>query len=403
MNITSKIVALSSAVAFALQIALALLMLRYFSPAEVGTFSVISQIGFFWTTLALAQSPLRLLANQGVSVFDDARQAWITSFQRFVCLLPIVSMVVWFSGLTFVSTMLWALLMSFFQFTWMLAQSMRFRMAGAWLQSAVRVIPPLMALLVAFVAASMQWNGPALLVAGLIGYASGAFWLIPALSSSLYIFSVNSSNQNAFALTSPIPLNTNDDRSVALRISHSLADAVLATAIVVVWQRLYGPHETGYMSAPMRVMGFIPAATHMAWTQVQLAHTQEGKLYPLWVGLAGFAMLVLLGLLCAFSLEIGLLGSQWQGVMPYLIALTVWQGGSCINASFIHRFFLNKRASLYSYRCILLVIFQLTILTFPMILKINIDAHIHFYILSIMSFIGLLLIIKNSAFILPQK
>ena len=52
MNITSKIVALSSAVAFALQIALALLMLRYFSPEDVGMFSVISQIGFFWTTLA---------------------------------------------------------------------------------------------------------------------------------------------------------------------------------------------------------------------------------------------------------------------------------------------------------------------------------------------------------------
>ena len=45
MNITSKIVALSSAVAFALQIALALLMLRYFSPEEVDMFSVISQIG----------------------------------------------------------------------------------------------------------------------------------------------------------------------------------------------------------------------------------------------------------------------------------------------------------------------------------------------------------------------
>ena len=47
MNITSKIVALSSAEAFALQIALALLMLRYFSQEEVGVFSVISQIDFF--------------------------------------------------------------------------------------------------------------------------------------------------------------------------------------------------------------------------------------------------------------------------------------------------------------------------------------------------------------------
>ena len=76
MNITSKIVALSSAEAFALQIALALLMLRYFSPEEVGVFSVISQIGFSWTTLALAQTPLRLLANHVSNVFKDARQVF---------------------------------------------------------------------------------------------------------------------------------------------------------------------------------------------------------------------------------------------------------------------------------------------------------------------------------------
>ena len=117
MNITSKIVALSSAVAFALQIALALLMLRYFSPEEVGMFSVISQIGFFWTTLALAQTPLRLLANHSASVFDDARHAWVSSLQRFVWLSPLAAMAVWWSGLSFVNALLWALLLSKCQFT----------------------------------------------------------------------------------------------------------------------------------------------------------------------------------------------------------------------------------------------------------------------------------------------
>jgi hypothetical protein len=48
--------------AFATQVAFALLMLRWFTPQEVGEFSVISQIGFFWMTLALAQAPLGLLA-----------------------------------------------------------------------------------------------------------------------------------------------------------------------------------------------------------------------------------------------------------------------------------------------------------------------------------------------------
>ena len=47
MNITSKIIALSSAVAFALQIALALLMLRYFPPEEVGMFLSSAKLDFF--------------------------------------------------------------------------------------------------------------------------------------------------------------------------------------------------------------------------------------------------------------------------------------------------------------------------------------------------------------------
>ena len=112
MNITSKIVAFSSVVAFALQIAFALLMLRYFSPEEVGTFSVISQIGFFWTTLALAQAPLQLLANHGASVLNDARHAWFSSMQRFLLLLPVAALAVWWSGLSFVNALLWALLLS---------------------------------------------------------------------------------------------------------------------------------------------------------------------------------------------------------------------------------------------------------------------------------------------------
>ena len=163
MNITSKIVALSSAVAFALQIALALLMLRYFSPEEVGVFSVISQIGFFWTTLALAQTPMRLLANHGASVFDDARHAWVSSLQRFVWLSPFAALAVWWSGLSFVNALLWALLLSLCQLTWMLAQSMHLQMFYAWAQIGVRVFPTLIALLMATAVVYMQLNNPALL------------------------------------------------------------------------------------------------------------------------------------------------------------------------------------------------------------------------------------------------
>ncbi len=293
MNITSKIVALSSAVAFALQIALALLMLRYFSPEEVGMFSVISQIGFFWTTLALAQTPLRLLANHGASVFEDTRHAWVSSLQRFVWLSPLAALAVWWSGLSFVNALLWALLLSLCQLSWMLAQSMRLRLAGAWAQAGVRVLPPLMALLVSIAAVSLQWDGPALLTAALFGYAVGAVWLLPALvrthqvefknASAVSVDTPLSQNTQAFTTLVSIPPVSGDNRSAKLRVAHTLVDALLATAIVVVWQRGYGAQETGWMTAPLRLMGFVPALVHMTWAQVLLAQplVQDKRLNPM--------------------------------------------------------------------------------------------------------------------------
>ena len=50
---TSRTIALASLVAFATQVAFALLMLRMFTPQEVGEFSVISQIGFFWMLVGI--------------------------------------------------------------------------------------------------------------------------------------------------------------------------------------------------------------------------------------------------------------------------------------------------------------------------------------------------------------
>ena len=361
MNITSKIVALSSAVAFALQIALALLMLRYFSPEEVGMFSVISQIGFFWTTLALAQTPLRLLANHGASVFDDVRQAWVSSLQRFVWLSPVAALAVWWSGLSFVNALLWALLLSLCQLTWMLAQSMRLRMAGVWAQVGVRVLPPLMALLVAVAAVFMQWNGPALLAAALMGYAVGAAWLLPSLLFNWHAkFDYASTKQDegahSPALQDPLHLAiasvSGDNRSASLRIAHTLADGLLATAIVVVWQRLYGAQETGWMAAPLRVMGFVPAVVHMAWAQVLLAQPQHARTNPLRVGLTGFASVTLLGAGCAVALEFGWLGEQWQGVRSYLLPLVVWQGSACLAAAFSHLPFQTRGSRKYSWLCI---------------------------------------------------
>ena len=399
MNITSKIVALSSAVAFALQIALALLMLRYFSPEEVGMFSVISQIGFFWTTLALAQTPLRLLANHGASVFDDARHAWVSSLQRFVWLSPVAALAVWLSGLSFVNALLWALLLSLCQLTWMLAQSMRLLMVGAWAQAGVRVLPPLMALLVTVAAVFMQWSGPALLAAALLGYAVGAAWLLPSLLAHWQAkFDSVSTTPDEVAVLSAIQDPSHvaiapvygDNRSATLRMAHTLADALLATAIVVVWQRMYGAQETGWMAAPLRVMGFMPAVVHMAWAQVLLAQPQHARTNPLLVGLAGFASVALLGAGCAVALEFGWLGEQWQGVWPYLLPLVLWQGSACMVAAFSHLPFQAQSAQRYSLACIGVVAMQGSSLLLPVLFGILMPAESFIYWFAGISSIGLL-------------
>jgi len=401
MNITSKIVALSSAVAFALQIALALLMLRYFSPDEVGVFSVISQIGFFWTTLALAQTPLRLLANHGASVFDDVRQAWVSSLKRFVWLSPVAALAVWWSGLSFVNALMWALLLSLCQLTWMLAQSMRLRMVGVWAQAGVRVLPPLMALLVAVVAVFMQWSGPALLSAALLGYAVGAAWLLPALPA---FWQVNFKNvlskscQNALLPAFQNPTNSvdvsisGDIRSDTLRFAHTFADALLATAIVVVWQRMYGAQETGWLNAPLRVMGFVPALVHIAWIQVHLAQPANKLFNPLWLGIGALSMVAILGISCEIFLEIGLLSESWQGVLSYLLPLVLWQGSACLVAARSHLPFIFNKSISYSYICISFVFLQLLCLLIPIIFLSEKNPTIHIYLLSIISSIGLICI-----------
>jgi len=400
MNITSKIVALSSAVAFALQIALALLMLRYFSPEEVGMFSVISQIGFFWTTLALAQAPLELLANHGTSVLEDVRHAWLSSVQRFVWLSPVAALAVWWSGLSFVNALMWALFLSLCQLTWMIAQSMRLRMVGAWAQAGVRVLPPLMALLVASAAVYLKWDGPALLSAALLGYAAGAAWLLPSLLASLQANLVTGSTSLEVVALSPnlpdlpheaIASVSGDNRSATLCMAHTLADALLATAIVVVWQRLYGAQETGWMAASLRVMGFVPAVVHMAWAQVLLAQPQHERTNPMWVGLGGFASVALLGVVCAVALEMGWLGEQWLGVWPYLLPLVVWQGSACLGAALSHTPFESNSTQKYSWICISLASLQGFILCLPIILPtINISQNAHIELFGFISSLGLL-------------
>lgn len=403
MSIISKIVALSSALAFALQIALAMMMMRFFSPQEVGVFSVISQIGFFWTTLALAQTPLQMLANHGASILDDAHHAWISSMQRFAWLLPVATLAVWLSNLSIISALLWALLLSLCQLNWVLAQSMFLRMARPWTQASVRVIPPLIAFLVASAAVYTEWDGPALLTAALLGYATGATWLLP----SIFVFyrvtydKASIKQEETMVLSSlqdtshvAIASASSDNRSAALRITHTLADAILATAIMMVWQRFYGTQETGWMAAPLRVMGFVPAVVHIAWAQVLLAQPQYARTNPLRVGLCGFAIVVLLGAGCVVALKMHWLGEQWQGIWPYLLLLVLWQGGACIVASLSHLPFLTRSAEKFSWLCIGVATLQLGALLAPVGCKTQPTATFHFFLFSSISIVGMGILIR---------
>jgi hypothetical protein len=398
---TSRVVALSSMAAFATQVAFALLMLRLFTPQEVGEFSVISQIGFFWMTLALAQAPLGMLANQYLPAHIAAQQAWRASALRGLALLPVAALAVWFSQLSMWPALLWALLLAFCQMGWMLAQSFTLRVGSAWQQAAVRVLPPATAaataLTAALVVASAGRNGPTLMLSALLGYAVGATWLVPALR----VRDVDISNASLAAATStPVTseaTNTHqsDPRCAKLRMAHALVDALLATAIIVVWQRLYGAEETGWMSALLRVLGFLPAVVHMAWAQVALAqghqHSKPASAWanPWWLGLSAFACVIVLGLSCAVALYLEWLDPRWGGVWPYIAPLVLWQGSACLSAAFSHRPFQTQSASAYSWACMALGLLQAVVLLAPIWLFQPINAVQHMIVFALVSSLGL--------------
>jgi uncharacterized membrane protein YqaE (UPF0057 family) len=402
MSSTSRVVALASAVAFATQVAFALLMLRLFTPQEVGEFSVISQIGFFWMTLALAQAPLGMLANQHLPAHIAAQQAWRASALRGLGLLPVAALAVWFTQLSMWPALLWALLLAFCQMGWMLAQSFTLRSGSAWQQAAVRVLPPATAattaLTTALVGASVGWSGSTLVLSALLGYAVGAAWVVPALR----LRDVDLSNTSlAAAASTPEPsqtrnTNQSDPRSAPLRMAHTLVDALLATAIIVVWQRLYGAEETGWMSALLRVLGFLPAVVHMAWAQVALAKGhQNHKIQtvwtsPWWLGLGAFACVVLLGLSSAVALYQEWLDPRWSGVWPYIAPLVLWQGSACLSAAFSHRPFQTESARAYSWACMALGLLQAVVLLIPTGLAQPIDATQHIVAFALISGLGLL-------------
>jgi hypothetical protein len=396
ISTTSQLVALAGTIAFALQIVLALLMLRYFSPTEVGQFSVVSQIGFFSATLALAQSNLHLLANQGSCELSDAKQAWVSSVKRLAMLLPVIAGLVCWSGASFTEAFLWTLMLAFFQMTWMLAQSMRLRMESAWSQVGVRVLPSLMALVFAWVAGVLPWHGPVLLLAALLGYVVGAAWLAPALFDQ---HAIQKTKAWDLKNTTKELLISLDNRSASLRMAHSFVDVLLSVSVVVIWHHLYGVEETGWMAAPLRVMGFLPAIVHMSWVQVILAQpspeaqSRASRVNPILVGFGGGLCVAFASAGCAVALEAGWLPGHWQGVWSYLLPVAIWQGSACLNAAYSHKPFQTHNSTRYSWMCMGLSVLQSLILLLPLLgMKIDLSPDLHMALFAGVSATGLLAI-----------
>ena len=413
----SHTVALASLVAFGTQVVFALLMLRLFSPQAVGEFSLLSQIGFFWMTLALAQAPLSLLANAGVPAHQALRAAWRGSLLRGVWLLPVAALAVWLSGLATLSALVWVLLLAASQMAWTLAQSFTLRAGTRAQQAAVRVLPPLTAALAALAGAWVQASGPTLVASAVLGYTVGAVWLLPAWWPAQVVaprdtFTPSGEWQPA-----------SDPRSTRLRFAHTLADALLATSVVVVWQRLYGAQDTGWLTALLRVLGFVPALVHMAWAQVVLAQgeatppthtTALGAASPgvvpgvaadapqphtrarhaprmAWLmGLGAAACVAALAGGCALALDGEWLDARWSGVLAYLLPVAVWQAAACVLAAFSHRPFQTQAAVRYSWACIALTGVQALVLWWPVVIGTSIDATQHITAFASVSGLGLL-------------
>jgi uncharacterized membrane protein YqaE (UPF0057 family) len=177
-------------------------------------------------------------------------------------------------------------------------------------------------------------------------------------------------------------------------MAHTLIDAMLATAIIVVWQRLYGAEETGWLSALLRLLGFVPAVVHMAWAQVALAQgdTEHHATWvsPLWVGLGAFACVGLLGLSCVAALHLGWLAHEWSGVLGYVVPLVVWQGSACLTAAFSHLPFQTQVARDYSWACMALGMLQAIVLFVPVCLSVTMSAELHMTAFAALSGLGLL-------------
>jgi len=385
LSSTSKTVALASVLSFGTQVVFALLMLRWFTPQEVGEFSVISQIAFFWMTLALAQAPLTLLANVQQSPHSAARVAWRDALIQGVFLSPFVVLALWLGHINFLPAFAWIFGIAFFQMTWMLSQSFVLRIGSTYEQVLVRTLPPMVATFAITLGVGLSWEGPTLLASALLGYAVGAWGLSTAWRSWPHGKTASDIELNA-------AIHQADNRSSHLRFLHTFVDSLLATAIVIVWQRSYGTEETGWLSALLRVLGFIPAVIHMAWAQVNLSRKidQANQNHEWRLGLWGCLAVLCLVAFGYLAIHQSWLSHHWVGTLNYVWPVAVWQSAACLSAAFSHRPFQTNSETQFSWACIGVAAVQALALLIPLAFPDSWNASAHIHLFAFISALGLL-------------
>lgn len=341
------------------QAVMALFLLRLFEPAAVGTFSVVAQVAFGWAMLALAQSPVSLLANQHLPPLAAARQAWRLSLQRWLWLGPVAVLAIGWSSTTargpnadigiFNGTdwgiTLWAAAIALAQLSWLLAQSLALRTQSPSSIAAVRALPPWLAVAWAGLAA-LCWarqDSQTLLAAALAGYVAGAMWLLPLLRSGL---------AEGQRIQAPQTAASHDPRSDRLKFLHTLSDVLVAGALATHWARVYGAAEAGCLLILLRVLGFVPALASTAWAQVVLSRPRERRPSSVLAALVAVLGLVALALLLLMAVRLQWLAPVWQGLLPYVWPLVLWQIAASLTAVVSHRPFRFGKAHAYTWQCL---------------------------------------------------
>lgn len=379
--------ALGSLVALGSQGLFVLFLLGLFEPGAVGVFLVISQVAFFWCTVALSQSPLSLLANRQLPPLTAARQAWRGSVQRLILLLPVALAAVWWmqrhtaAGEDFSTLCLWVVGIALPQMGWYLAQSLAMRTQGAWSIAAVRAAPPVLALLLA---CSLAWGwvrlgASSLLASALVGYAAGALWLWPLWTGRERLPSSVEALPRDSALVE-------DPRSTRLKFMHTLSDLSAMTFLAVQWKSLYGATEAGHLMILLRLMGYFPALVQMAWSQAILS--RDDQQHKGHVAIAVTATVAIAAVAASMWLAIGQgwLSGAWQGMTRYLLPVALWQAASCFASAHAHVPFARGLTHLHSRLSIVFNALFMACTAWPW----SPDPHWHILVLGVLASIYLL-------------